>query len=72
MIALAENLYITVKEVCMVKIYDNPAVCLQDTEGISSHLSKFCSSGVIKNCQLPLVEFMARTLVSSALASHVI
>jgi hypothetical protein len=30
MIALAKNLYITVKEVCMVKIYDNPAVCLQD------------------------------------------
>jgi hypothetical protein len=56
----------------MVKIYDNPAVCLQDIEGSSSHLSKFCSLGVIKNCQLLLVEFMATTLVSSALASHVI
>jgi hypothetical protein len=39
---------------------------------VPPHLSKFFSSGVIKNGQLPLVEFMARTLVSSALASHLI
>jgi len=35
-------------------------------------LFKFCSSGVIKNCQLPLMDFMARTLAPSALASHMI
>jgi hypothetical protein len=37
----------------MVKIYDNPADCLQDTEGSSSHLSKFFSSGVIKKLSTP-------------------